>query len=392
MTVTGRLALCGLLAAGAGCAQAQDFADWTIPVGETVPVFEYAYVPAEDRTETIELVEELAIGGNGEDPRYAFYNPRGIAVDDAGRIYVADAADHEVKVFDPDGAHLHSLGRQGQGPAEFLGPSGVEIAGSIVVVIDRNRLSYWDFDGKYLGEIPFGNVGPTSSEGLDDGSVLVLYPTHDDQGRQISVIARWNSEGTEEARFEELPDPPGVWYPARNAEGRVGLSIAPAIPSFSATRAGRVYVTQADEYQVIAFERDGTQAWALRTSYLPPAVSRMEIDRAMESIRRRFPAATESEVDWPETEPALTKTWVDGHGHLYVFPYMPGLMGLEPQERPVDVYSAGGKRLFSGVINSQVWIWAARFHLHGDHLYDIRRRPDGDEEIVRYRLVEPLEQ
>ena len=94
-------------------------------------------------------------------------------------------------------------------------------------------------------------------------------------------------------------------------------------------------------------------------------------------------------MDWPENEPALTKILVDGHGHLYVFPYVPA--GLEPEERPVDVYGKDGERLFTGLIASKIWLWADRFVAHGDFVYDVRQNGDtGENEVVRFRLVEPF--
>ncbi len=43
--------------------------------------------------------------------------PKGIAVDRAGRLYVADAATDSVQIFDPDGRLLLMLGGPGAGRA-----------------------------------------------------------------------------------------------------------------------------------------------------------------------------------------------------------------------------------------------------------------------------------
>ena len=129
--------------------------------------------------------------------------------------------------------------------------------------------------------------------------------------------------------------------------------------------------------------------WALRVAYRNPPLSREEIDRAMDFVQQRFPGAKEGAIDWPDTEPALTKILVDGHGHLYVFPYV--VAGFEPDERQVDVYSADGTPLFTGLIPSKIWLWADRFVAHGDFLYDVRENDEtGENEVVRFRLVEPF--
>ncbi len=68
------------LLAAVACSEPLEFADWTIPVPEGTRIIEYEHVPFEERTERIELVEDLKIGERRDEPRYAFYDPLGIAV------------------------------------------------------------------------------------------------------------------------------------------------------------------------------------------------------------------------------------------------------------------------------------------------------------------------
>jgi hypothetical protein len=128
--------------------------DWTIPVPEGTRIIEYADVPLEERTERIELVEDLVIAERQDDPNYAFYYPIDVAVDDDGRIYVADARDARVKVFDKRGEYLRSLGQKGQGPGELTTPFSLAIAGDCLVVGDPPsfRLSIRDLNGTHLGD------------------------------------------------------------------------------------------------------------------------------------------------------------------------------------------------------------------------------------------------
>jgi NHL repeat len=50
-----------------------------------------------------------------------------VALDPLGRVWVADAQMHEVRVFQPDGRHVRTLGRKGGGPAEFDGIAGMDL-------------------------------------------------------------------------------------------------------------------------------------------------------------------------------------------------------------------------------------------------------------------------
>lgn len=76
-----------------------------------------------------------------------FNAPRGLAVDDRGRVYVADAGNHRIRRIDPDGTVSTVAGSTkgyGDGPAleaMFDGPSGIAIdaAGAIFVTESGNH-------------------------------------------------------------------------------------------------------------------------------------------------------------------------------------------------------------------------------------------------------------
>ncbi len=385
-----RLATCVILTLSltACAAEPLEFPDWTIPVPEGTRVIEYAGVSPEERTESIELVEDLVIGGDTDDPKYFFYSLRSVAVDDAGRIYVVDAGDHQVKVYDENGNHLMNLGREGQGPGEFRGPGWATIAGSLLVVADM-RLSIWDLSGQHLGDKLIGVKIPWSLAGRADGSVVACYPAIGGSGRPEMVIVRWDSEAQEQARYASLPDADSIYFPSAGVRPRVSLTVGAAVPSYAAGPDGPIYLSQASEYQVFAFDAEGEMVWALRVAEPRQPLSRIEIDRTMGRVRSRFPEAKESQIDWPEYEPALSHLLVDGHGHLYVFPYF--VAGLEPDEYKVDVYSAEGERLFTGLMSSKVELWNEMLATHGDALYDVRNdKMNAEWQVIRYRLVEPF--
>lgn len=104
-------------------------------------------------------------------------------------------------------------------------------------------------------------------------------------------------------------------------------------------------------------------------------------------VRKWLPDASRYEIDWPQYKPALVGVYslqVDGHGHLFVFPYYPDDWPEETQ--PVDVYSRDGRLLFSGAMPRINWRAA-----DGDYIYALD--PDDAEEIAltRYRIAEPLD-
>ncbi len=63
------------------------------------------------------LVEELRIG-SVEDTLTGFSRVAGVLPAPDGRVYVADAQDQRIRVFDADGGYVGAFGRRGQGPGE----------------------------------------------------------------------------------------------------------------------------------------------------------------------------------------------------------------------------------------------------------------------------------
>ncbi len=83
-----------------------------------------------------------------------FFNPRGVAVDAEGNLYVADTFNYRIQKFDRTGAFLTKWGADGTtGDGEFSYPSGVAVdaAGHVYVADTFNdRIQKFDGDGAFL--------------------------------------------------------------------------------------------------------------------------------------------------------------------------------------------------------------------------------------------------
>lgn len=56
-----------------------------------------------------------------------------------GRILVGDESDRDIKVYDPAGRRIGTLGRRGEGPNEFRTMGGIALKGEIVIALDNSR-------------------------------------------------------------------------------------------------------------------------------------------------------------------------------------------------------------------------------------------------------------
>lgn len=394
--------LWALLIFAVACAPDFEFREWSLPVDDTAS--RIGHFAAASREGTIELVEQQVVG-RGTDPDALFgRNPPRVAVADSGRLFVLDASNHRVQIFEPDGTLRGTAGRQGQGPGEFGQPLELFIAGGVLHVWDviNRRVSRFDPDGELIDDraTPLwgGMIHPYAGgemvwrrgERTPDGQIL-HYRRVDARGQELVNYATvpWPLRTIDPPLAEIVNSEPDAWW------------VGTVPPAFAADAAGTVYVSLFADYEIFAFEPDGRMRWAMQVEYERPPISQQEIDLHMELHARRFPDRTAAQVDWPEREYALADIKVDGHGHIYVFPYV--AKGTPPdQSRPVDVYTSAGERLFTGWLEGRMFEAASATYngtmyevawqvARDDSVWGVARTPDsGDWEVVRYRLEEPF--
>ena len=115
--------------------------------------------------------------------------PEGVAIDDAGHIWVADTHNHRVLCLDDHGQVLRAIGTWGTFPGQFMEPSGIDAGGGRVVVTDRlnHRVQVFDTDtGAPIESWGMHAVFPRQGEGkvhypadaalLSGGDVVIAEP------------------------------------------------------------------------------------------------------------------------------------------------------------------------------------------------------------------------
>ena len=101
------------------------------------------------------------------DAKGKLYSPTNVAVDQQGRVYVADTGAFCIQVYGADGNYLRTIGRQGVGPGRFARPRGIAVdhEGRIYVADAATQVvQVFDNEGRLL--IFFGDpsiTGPGST-------------------------------------------------------------------------------------------------------------------------------------------------------------------------------------------------------------------------------------
>ena len=87
-----------------------------------------------------------------EQPWY-FNDPRGIAIDSSGYVYVADKDNHRIQKFTSNGQFVTKWGSNGSGDGQFNEPIDIAIdRGGYFYVLERgnNRIQKFTSDGQFV--------------------------------------------------------------------------------------------------------------------------------------------------------------------------------------------------------------------------------------------------
>jgi DNA-binding beta-propeller fold protein YncE len=87
---------------------------------------------------------------NGPTP--GFYGPRDVAIGPQKQLYVIDQGRNRVVRLDPEGENFAEWGQKGTNESEFSDPTGLDVAGDRVYVADagNSRVQVFDLDGKFI--------------------------------------------------------------------------------------------------------------------------------------------------------------------------------------------------------------------------------------------------
>ncbi|MEP6995132.1 MAG: flippase activity-associated protein Agl23 [Acidobacteriota bacterium] len=203
----------------------------------TVPIQDTSY--RDYGSDAAEIPAGHVTGGSGSGPGQ-LAEPRGLATDGRGNVYVADTKNSRIAIFDGNGAFVRTLGSKGAGEGQLNEPGGVAIGpdGAVYVADTWNhRVARFGPGGEPLppwiepGRAFFGPRAVVFAGGslyvADTGNKRIVR--FDGGG---SVIGMWGSAGGDAGQFVEP----------------VGLA---------SDGAGHIYVADTGNHRVQVFDAEG---------------------------------------------------------------------------------------------------------------------------------------
>lgn len=345
------------------------------------------------------LEEDLRIGsleGGGPDMLGAVGD---VSVDGEGRIHVLEQQAHEIRVFGPDGSHLRTFGREGDGPGELNVPFGGEVLfgpqGRIWVNNAMNRR--WELfsaDGELLGSSPqrTSSFGASTVVGRDGAFYQRDQVRPEGGGDGRPVVMRREVRGdslvtTDTLDAPGLPDGEVVDVSMSSGSGG-SLSMRLPVPfvhqpgwSFDPT--GHFWVEPGDGYRLVALSPEHDTLRIVERAYDPVRVTEAEIEEALEMFTTGPLAGSGTEAPRsrvPDHHPAFDRYRTDASGHLWV------RRTLDADRRAWDVFDPDGRYL--GEVSADVDLSALTVHaITDDAVYGVLRGELDEPYVVRLAIV-----
>lgn len=163
-----RTAIAAVLAVGFACAGGEAGPQWEGSVTDSagIQLVENPATGLWDETTRWSLTEELRIGSAEGDLDYQFGSISGIVVGNQGNIFVLDQQAAEIKVYDPSGTYLRTIGKAGGGPGEIGALGGgalLDSPGDTLSVADMRNMRVQHF---LEGGAPAGNYRIDMTQGI----------------------------------------------------------------------------------------------------------------------------------------------------------------------------------------------------------------------------------
>ena len=299
-----------------------------------------------------------------------------------GRIYVADADAGHVKVLSPDGTLLDSLGRQGEGPGEFLRLNQLVAARSdSLYVLDsgRRRVSVFAPSGQLARGLSVdpGQGFPRCIMVPEHRSGLVLphatIALSGEAERGTFVVRRLQPDGSVADTLVTKRRAPS--HRAQREEVKLLIPI-PFMPSLHAALGptNRVHVARGDSLTVVSYALDGGHRREVSIPFEPVPVTDADEDRVLKNYSDKRPMPRDK---IPATKPAFTNFLIDDEGRYWF-----GRPTANPDSTNWWVADPNEQRVTTTTLPSQVRLHAVT----NGRAYGQTTTDNGAPALVRYRI------
>lgn len=250
---------------------------------------------------------------------YARLNNHMVIVNDAGDLFILDAAEARILRYNRRGERVAVIGREGQGPGEYLKPGRLQYLDGRIYVHDRHRVHVLDAAGVFRRRVklPDGAIGFYR---VKNG--WMCFSNHRGFNRGEPGRIRWYSEGFEEELVvaqRAWEKPPGRFIAGKEmafnpVAEKVRLQVSPD--------GKRVFFYLPGAYKISIYDVEQRKITALIERDVPAIpLDRDWAEERLGSLNRangKKGSPLHFKADFPDSYPALSRIMVMVDGLLRV--------------------------------------------------------------------------
>ncbi len=271
---------------------------------------------------TVAFEEELTFREKDETGEIRLFKPGWFTVDATGYAYIADDSDMAIKVFDPQGKYVRSIGRKGSGPGEFEAIANMTFLpdGRLLVTdYQQRRTSFFSPEGQFLSSFQwkkfYGLVYLVTNS-----SCIVTESIYSGEARELWVKA---IDFTGEELFSYGKFTPSEFKTLRVGEMMIGMSIpwTPASVFAGDSKRQWLYHCLNDKYVIEVYDEQGKLFRKIDRPYEPLPVTAEDIKEFKSRYAERPDSPYAKAVDqmeFPKVKPVTDRLVVDSDGNLWV--------------------------------------------------------------------------
>ncbi|MGA2586912.1 MAG: 6-bladed beta-propeller [Candidatus Aminicenantales bacterium] len=352
------------------------------------------------KTGKVRFVPEMTITDAAMGGKEFFGMVMDIALDDQGFIYVCDYKTNNIKKFDSSGKFLRTIGKAGQGPGDFDGPSELEFSHGRLVVREgmNRRVSILHSDGSFIKSIPidFQKGSWMAMRALPDGRFMVqkekvdyndlnapqelyldLYSAELDYIKTIYHRQVRSNKYIREPYYSNVPIPfaPMVYWDV-TADGKiaVGYSDHLEIEIYDPDK-GKISGFTHSSKAVEVTSQDQEQFFANMSSSVRTGSNVV--------MRRGAPEWIVKNTEFPKYFSAFRDVKVDGQGNIWVVPWTSASQKAAPD---FDAFTPDGKFLGRVQIDDEKFMPYRPFWLPNG-FWSAKTSADGEYQVVKYKIT-----
>lgn len=321
-----------------------------------------------------------------------------------GRIVVADAAAAALRLFDPEGRSLGTIGGRGAGPGEFASIGGMaRLPGDTILVWDQQqaRASVFSPGGELIRSVRLPGLGalPVFVGALADGALVLTSGTDAAQmagasgseRRDPVVLLHYGPGGDLRDTVGRFAGPEMYLDSDDGMFSRTGV-IFGRTTAFAVVR-DRVFAAETGGYELVEHLTSGRVARRIRRDVEPRTASRQDLELYRQFLReqnlggtpgpfRARAAARMQALPHRATLPILNSMLADANDNLWVERYQVPGRGVEGAW---DVFDGDGRWL--GTVPMPTGLRVV--DIGRDYILGVVKDEMEVEQVWIYRLLRP---